>query len=245
VPCFNESARLPREQFLAFASGEPVKLIFIDDGSTDGTGRLLEGLCRDLQAAGRAAHLISFAANGGKGEAVRRGMLEALRQGAPVVGYLDADLATPPSEMVRLVRTLAERGADVALAARVALLGRSIIRKPSRHYLGRVFATFASLILRMPVYDTQCGAKVFRRTPALEAALAIPFHARWAFDVELLGRLRAGTRSARALPIAAFIEMPLRSWRDVGNSTLKFVAFPLLGIELFRIAFALRSWRST
>jgi glycosyltransferase involved in cell wall biosynthesis len=244
VPCFNEALRLDRDGFLAFASQGPVELIFVDDGSTDGTGHLLDELCTHLRATGVHAQALSLPKNRGKGEAVRQGMLEALRRGALVVGYLDADLATPPGEMSRLVRTMLETPADVALAARVALLGRKIIRKASRHYLGRVFATFASFVLRMPVYDTQCGAKAFRRTPALEAALAIPFSARWAFDVELIGRLRAGTRNVRGLPMDAFIEMPLRSWRDVANSTLTFAAFPLLGIELLRIAFALRKWRS-
>jgi hypothetical protein len=169
-------------------------------------------------------------------------MLAALATDATLVGYLDADLATPPPEMMRLVRTILESDVSVVLAARVALLGRRIVRKPSRHYLGRVFATFASMLLGLPVYDTQCGAKVFRRTPALQAALAKPFSARWAFDVELIGRLLAGTREAPGLPPDAFLEVPLQSWCDVGGSTLKAISFPRLGFELVRIALALRRW---
>ena len=66
----------------------------------------------------------------------------------------------------------------------------------ARHYVGRLFATASSLILDMTVYDTQCGAKVLRAGPALRAALATPFHSRWAFDVELLGRLHNGVGGA-------------------------------------------------
>ena len=51
-------------------------------------------------------------------------------------------------------------------------------------------ATLAALILRQPFYDTQCGAKLFRNTPALAGALSEPFRSPWAFDLELLGRLR-------------------------------------------------------
>ncbi len=244
VPCFNEERRLDRRGFHGFAA-EPVEIIFVDDGSTDGTRAVLEGICKELAAQAIPARSIVLEKNGGKGEAVRRGMLEALRAGAAVVGYYDADLATPPSELSRLVRALSERSVDVALAARVALLGHLIERRAPRHYLGRVFATAASMVLGMPVYDTQCGAKIFRRTPALEAALKVPFSGRWAFDVELLGRLRAGTKTSPGLPVTRFLEMPLLEWRDIAGSTLTPFSFPLLGLELLRIAFALRRWRAS
>ena len=85
-----------------------------------------------------------------------------------MLGYFDADLATPPGELLRMLDLL-ERRPDLSfvLASRVALLGRRITRRARRHYLGRVFATFASIFLQIPVYDTQCGAKVFRASPAI------------------------------------------------------------------------------
>ena len=88
---------------------------------------------------------------------------------------------------------------DVILASRVSLLGRRIVRSTRRHYLGRIFATLASRILRVAVYDTQCGAKLFRCAPALAAALRDPFLSRWVFDVELLGRLLTGAPDAPAI----------------------------------------------
>ena len=96
----------------------------------------------------------------------------------------------------------------------MALLGHRIERSWARHYLGRLFATASSQVLGLPVYDTQCGAKVFRDGPALRAALATPFTSRWAFDVELLGRL--GTGADRR-----FLEVPLERWHDVGGSKLR------------------------
>jgi glycosyltransferase involved in cell wall biosynthesis len=244
VPCFNEAARLDPEGFAAFAMEPRLSLLFVDDGSTDGTPAALGRLVERLGACGVDARVLSLEQNGGKGEAVRRGMIAALDGGADVVGYFDADLATPPAEMVRLVHELRQRGADVTLGARVALLGRRIVRQAHRHYLGRVFATFASLILALPVYDTQCGAKAFRRTPALEAALRQPFSARWAFDVELIGRLLAGAPGAPGLAATAFVEVPLREWRDVGGSTLRPSHFPILALELARIHVRLERWRA-
>jgi hypothetical protein len=164
--------------------------------------------------------------------------------GALFVGYLDADLATPPDEMLRLLATLRASRAQAAFGARVALLGAHIERHAARHYLGRVFATAASIILRLRVYDTQCGAKVFARSALLAAALEEPFHARWAFDVELIGRLLAGTPGIPGLGAGDLLEMALRSWTDVPDSKLRFADFPRLGLELVRIHFALARRRS-
>jgi hypothetical protein len=71
------------------------------------------------------------------------------------------------------------------------MLGRDIRRSAFRHYAGRLFATFASLQLRLPVYDTQCGAKIFRATPEVVALFGRPFRLRWCFDVEVLSRFDA------------------------------------------------------
>jgi dolichyl-phosphate beta-glucosyltransferase len=240
VPCFNEEARLDVEGFRIFLETPGLHLLFVDDGSTDGTRRILDGMVTDLN--GRA-RVLPLPFNHGKAEAVRAGMRAALDTGSDVVGYYDADLATPPDEMRRLLETLVHTHAQAALAARVAFLGTHISRSALRHYLGRVFATFASMILELPVYDTQCGAKAFRRSGALDAALAQPFVARWAFDVELLGRLLAGTADTAGLPPDLLIEMPLRNWTDKPGSKLRPLQWPSLGTDLLKIWASLFRWR--
>ena len=218
VPCFNESARLDLAGFRQLLADPALRLLLVDDGSTDDTRARLASLASE---APRRVELLALPSNCGKAEAVRQGLLAALRAGPEVVGYADADLATPPEELLRMVEIMRARPIEILIAARVGLLGRAIERSALRHYFGRVFATAASVVLRLRIYDTQCGAKLFRTGPALAAALAEPFLSRWVFDVELIGRLLLGAPSVAAVPLAAVLEEPLRAWRDVKGSKVK------------------------
>jgi dolichyl-phosphate beta-glucosyltransferase len=214
VPCFNEAARLDHAAFeTAMASPDAPHFLFVDDGSTDETWQTLEAL---RERSGERCHLLSLPENRGKAEAVRAGLRAALDAGAERVGYWDADLSTPLGVIEDFRRELDARpDAEVIMGARVRMLGRRIQRHGYRHLVGRFYATIASLVLRLPVYDTQCGAKLFRSSPALSAALERPFRSRWAFDVELLQRLqRAWGHSG----LGTIVELPLSEWRDVGQS---------------------------
>jgi dolichyl-phosphate beta-glucosyltransferase len=238
VPCYNEAQRLDPDRLLELLRRRGVDVLFVDDGSTDATGSMLESVCA---MAGSRATALALRRNQGKAEAVRRGLQQAVEAGAPFVAYLDADLSTPVEEMLRLIEFAQQAsGVDVVLGARVALLGATIERKRWRHYVGRVFATAASVILGLPVYDTQCGAKVFRATDALRSALATPFAARWAFDVELIGRLLVG---GGADSHRRFVEVPLREWCDVRGSKLSVLDAPRIALELLRTWWALRRQR--
>ena len=233
VPCFEEAARLDRVSLFALAEGSaPARLVLVDDGSRDGTAALLRALAEERP---RLIETLALPQNRGKAEAVRLGMRHALATHAALVGYLDADFSTPPAELVRLAQLMRAADWDVLMGSRVQLLGRRIERSTVRHYAGRAFATAASLSLGLPVYDTQCGAKLFRPTPALASALERPFASRWSFDVELLARLlRPGAGIA---PIAAerIREEPLLVWTDVPGSKLGLRGALRGGWELLRL----------
>jgi glycosyltransferase involved in cell wall biosynthesis len=218
VPCYDEAARLDPQAFLSLACSG-LHILFVDDGSTDGTGALLEKIADGSPA----IDVMSLSRNAGKAEAVRLGLRHALDEGSRIVGYYDADLATPPGELLRLVDSLRENpGLAAVFGARVARMGSRVVRRRSRHYLGRVYATVASLVLGITVYDTQCGAKVFRATPALRRALDRPFRSGWSFDVELCDRLLRGGGGVAGLEEDAFLEVPLEAWADVSGSKFRF-----------------------
>jgi dolichyl-phosphate beta-glucosyltransferase len=233
VPCYNEAARLDVAAFAALAGARSsLRLVFVDDGSSDRTAAVLE----QLRAVARGdIRIVRHERNAGKAEAVRRGLLAAAESGAEVVGFADADLATPPEELLRMMRDMDARPVPVLLAARVRLLGSRVERHAARHYLGRLFATVASLVLGIPVYDTQCGAKLFLASPALDAALARPFRSRWIFDVELLDRLLRGAPGVAPLASEQMRELPLATWRDVPGSTLRPRAMLRAGLQLLAL----------
>jgi dolichyl-phosphate beta-glucosyltransferase len=232
IPCYNEARRLDVPAIGALLDDDRVDLILVDDGSTDATREILDEMAR---ARPRRVGVLPLGRNGGKAEAVRRGLLAALEADAEITGYLDADLATPPAEIHRLLGLLRSSDAQVLVGARVALLGHAIERSPLRHYLGRVFATLASVVLHKRVYDTQCGAKLFRVSNTLSDALQEPFLSRWAFDVELFGRLFLGSETAPPIPEAGVWEEPLHTWCDVKGSKLSARHMGLALADLARI----------
>ncbi|HEY6724403.1 MAG TPA: glycosyltransferase [Polyangiaceae bacterium] len=220
IPCYNEAARLDTEALLGAVRAAPMlSFVLVDDGSSDATLELLSSL-RDR--APEAFEVVALAKNQGKAEAVRQGMLAAFTRSPSVAGYFDADLATPLSELAPMAQYFDDTRVHLVMGSRVKLLGRHVSRSPLRHYLGRVFASSASMILGLEVYDTQCGAKLFRDTPAIRSLFESPFSVTWTFDVELLARLAAlAARGEVLVPERSVVEHPLAEWRDVSGSKLR------------------------
>jgi dolichyl-phosphate beta-glucosyltransferase len=233
VPCYNEEHRLPADVFRAFPGA---RFLFVNDGSRDGTLKVLESL--------RASDPSRFAIldlekNSGKAEAVRRGILHAMESKPDLVGFWDADLATPLGEVPLFLEIFESRPEiEMVFAARVRLLGRNISRRARRHYIGRVGATLISQTLGLAVYDTQCGAKLFRTSEAMKDIFSKPFLSRWIFDVEIIARFvqqRGRDAAARAI-----YELPIREWHDVKGSKVRGTDFLRALRDLWRIRSAYR-----
>lgn len=234
IPCYNEAQRLDLEKFEQFAADAPeVSLLFVDDGSTDDTRRVLDELVTRLF--GRA-QVLSLAVNSGKAEAVRQGVNRLLERDPTFVGFWDADLATPLGVIRDFSAHLAAHpDIEMIMGARVQLLGRRIERSALRHYAGRVAATAISTVLGLRVYDTQCGAKLFRSAMAREL-FRERFRSRWIFDAEIIARLIAELRT-RSGPDASEViyEYPLHEWRDVRGSKIGPSDYLRAALDLRRI----------
>jgi len=232
IPCFNEENRLPVAEIQAFISqNSHVQLLGVNDGSRDRTLALLQAL--------EKGHPGQFAtydmpANSGKAEAVRAGMLHAITAfDAEYYGFWDADMSTPLSELVWFSEfSGGNLKYDIIMGSRISRLGSNIDRKMMRHYLGRIFATFTSIILKLKVYDTQCGAKVFKKE-IVSDLFSAPFKSKWFFDVELLARyikLHGHDKTYEQT-----LEVPLRRWIEVKGSKLKATDFLKVPLELIKI----------
>jgi len=232
VPCYNEAQRLPVADFESFLDRHPdMAFCFVNDGSTDGTAEVLHGLAAER---GSQVSVIEQTANTGKAEAVRTGILHLASSGAfRFIGYWDADLATPLDELELFLETATVYPhVRFLCGSRIRKMGAAITRHTYRHYLGRLFATAASLVLGLDVYDTQCGAKLIDTRLARDV-FRDPFISPWLFDVEVLARIRKllGKETTERV----VFEVPLRRWEDKRGTNLKVVSFVKAPWELFRI----------
>lgn len=244
VPCYNEAGRLQVDRFVTWIGFEPqIRLVLVDDGSRDGTLQVLE---RIRQTYPDRVAILPLRPNRGKAEAVRAGLLHALDEFQPeVIGFWDADLATPLQAFDKLLNVLESRpDIEMVFGSRVKLLGRFVERKALRHYLGRVFATAASVVLNMPIYDTQCGAKLFRVQPHTRAVFATPFLSRWVFDVEIIARYLQMEGGNPKVFETRIYEYPLEVWTDVAGSKVHAGDFIMAFWDTLRIKLRYLSHRA-
>ena len=180
IPAYNEERRISGtiREVLAYLNGQSYQweIIVADDGSVDATARLtLEA------AAGDSRVRVLPLSHGGKGWAVRHGMLAA---GGEFRLLCDADLSVPIAQVERLLPPDCD-GVDVAVGSREAPGAARYGEPGRRHVMGRVFNAVTRRLAGLGLADTQCGFKCFR------AAAAVRLFSRatldgFAFDVEVL-----------------------------------------------------------
>lgn len=216
IPCYNEAKRLKAMVFEDFAKNNPhVRLHFVNDGSIDNTQEVLE----KLESSSDAIFVSNLEKNMGKAMAVHRGVKECAEFDYTYIAYLDADLSIPLDEVNLLYQRIKEHNLmKMAFGSRIKTLNNKIERRVFRHIFGRVIATCISNSLKVAVYDTQCGCKLFKKEivkPLFEKEFISP----WLFDVEIFWRMIL-IYSREELPQRA-LEVPLRECIHINDSKVK------------------------
>lgn len=232
VPCFNEAHRWSDEYWSELTNTPGVNWLFVNDGSSDQTPKILKALARQPNI-----DFLDLHVNVGKGEATRAGMLWALtRDGRSFqgVGFMDADGAFRRTDVERLTHRSAElmteNEVDAIWSSRVALAGRNIRRSQIRHYVGRAVATVLSVGADPLPYDTQSGLKFFRPGRELRACLDQPFSTRWLFEIEILTRWKRLTGKTMRIR-----EEPVEFWEDIPGSAITRRESARIARELWRV----------
>lgn len=215
IPAYNEERRLPPTvidmiDFLE-GRGDHYEIIIVNDGSTDNTSKMV----RKIQRLSPHVFLIEQPRNGGKGLAVRTGVLAARGE---LILMADADGATPFQEIIRLERALVA-GADVAIGSR-ALSSQETAIKTSFHRraMGRIFNGLVNLLLVPGIADTQCGFKMFTHKAAKFLFERLRSE-RFSFDVELLMIACKAGMQTKEVPV---------NWHNIPESKISLVKDSLM-----------------
>jgi dolichyl-phosphate beta-glucosyltransferase len=228
IPCHNEEQRLNVGCICSFLlKTENVSIIFVNDGSTDNTQRVLETIKQNLP---QKVEIIHQQKQTGKAEAVRRGLLHSCNQTkAGYHGFLDADLAISLDEFFRLFLQLCASQKKFIFGSRIKKLGSTITRNEWRHFYSRVIATITGFITKLDIYDTQCSAKIFD-TETVATFASQPFKTRWLFDLEIASRINTALGS-----LQSGVEEPLIEWTEIKGSKLRWYHFYKIAGEIFTI----------
>jgi glycosyltransferase involved in cell wall biosynthesis len=184
IPAYNEEKRLPATlncvlEYLGRRTWSFIEVLVVDDGSTDGTAAVAE----EFHHAHPLVHVLRNQGNRGKGYSVRHGMRQA--KGDWIL-FTDADLSTPIEELDKLISSAAVKKTAVVIGSRA--LDRTLIeihQTPFRETAGRLFNLFVRAVTGLPLWDTQCGFKLFEHRAAQEIFRRQRLD-RFAFDVEVL-----------------------------------------------------------
>jgi len=230
IPCYNEEKGIKKQDYRNFIKKNPkVLLCFVDDGSTDSTLSILNEFKATYP---EQVDIFSCKKNGGKAEAVKQGINYCnANYTYQYIAYLDADLATTLDECYSLTSYF-DDNISYVFGSRILKVGSTIVRNKFRFLTGRIIATAISNILKLHVYDTQCGCKLFTKELSKEI-FKDSFISKWLFDVEIFHRIMIHYGKDKAS--TKMLEVPLKSWIDKGDSKVKMTYFFKLWVDLYRI----------
>lgn len=234
VPIFNEEKRFNSNYFLDIEKEISnakldfkirFKIIFVDDGSSDSSYSKISRLTTNPNI-----DCLRLIKNSGKANAIRLGILEAIRLKSHFIAYLDSDQAFHKNEVAETIISVCQdcnkKFFDMKIFSRIKMAGLQIERTWFRHFIGRTIATVLNLNSQIKLYDSQSGFKIIGNNLLKQEIFMFPFETRWFLDWEII--LRANQK-------LIIEEYPIKIWREKSGSKLKFYMFFRILIEISKI----------
>lgn len=210
IPAYNEEQRIKRtlETYIQFFNKQDLnyELLVVINGTSDSTPQIVKALQQSMPQIA----MIEISP-GGKGLAITEGFKNALERQNDLIGFVDADMATSPQAFYDLIKNI--NGYDAIIASRYM---PGAVVTPPRPFIKRwgskiFFETLTRLLFGINYYDTQCGAKLFKRA-VIQKITPYLCVRQWAFDIEILYLCRRLGFSVKELPTV---------WHDQTGSKLQ------------------------
>lgn len=228
IPAYNEEKRIGKtlESYSDFFNKLKkekkldYEILVVINNTTDNT----ENIVKKAQNKNKKIRYLNLK-RGGKGYAVIEGFKDALKRNNDFIGFVDADLATSPEEYSKLIFSI--KKSDGAIADRY-IKGSKVFPPATfrRLVVGRIFNFLIRSLLLLPFHDTQCGAKLFRKS-ALKTIIPLLGMSQWAFDVDLLYNLHKNKFKIISVPTI---------WIDKEYSKINFLkAGPWMALGVIRL----------
>jgi len=205
IPAYNEEKRIRKtvEDYIKYFKKYNYELIIIPNGCKDKT----EDIIKELSKKCKYIKYKRIKESVGKGESIKEGFKIAK---GDLIGFVDADNSTKPKDFLDLIKNIGRY--DCIIASRY--IKGAIVRpkqKITRIIASRAFNSLVRLLFGLKIYDTQCGAKLFKNKAIKEIINKLDI-TRWAFDVDLLFKLKKNKHKIKEFPT---------EWEDKTGSTLK------------------------
>ena len=179
IPAYNEAGTIAETVRRVRATGLPVEIIVVDDGSTDGTAEILKGLT------GRDLYVLRHNRNRGKGAALQTGFQRAT---GGIVIIQDADLEYDPREYSRLIQPIVEGAADVVYGSRFISAAPHRVLYYWHRVANAMVTTLSNIFTGLNLTDVETCYKVFRRE-VVEAILPALREEGFGIDPELTAKI--------------------------------------------------------
>jgi glycosyltransferase involved in cell wall biosynthesis len=233
IPVYNEENRITQslDRILDYCiqSKWDFEIIFVEDGSTDRTADII----RQVALKESRVKLVSVTTHLGKGGSIKAAVLSCASK--EIVAYMDIDLSADPSELSTLISHIDDH--DIVIGSRILRGHLPRVKRPiHRSFLSLAYSLFFRLLFRIPIYDPQCGFKIFRSKVVFPLFNEIGTNG-FAFDSEVIVKASSLNLRIKEVPI---------NWRHGKFSTLNVIhESASMGSDILLIWYDYhKSWKS-